>query len=88
MSSILKNKSDLSMVGYLRMVGSDYEESGSECTAEDYREAADRIEALVKDLSHAVRQLDILKSEIPHLEQAAYAAALLDMAQGLERKID
>ena len=79
---MLKNFSDLKLVGYLRGVATDYEESGSEATAEDYREAADRIEALVRDASSVVRQLDALKKEIPHLEEQAYQAGLIDAAAG------
>ena len=73
MDTTLLEMGDFEFVAYLRRVGSDYEELGSECTAEDYREAADRIESLLRSLSH-------LQSEIPHLEQAAYQAALVDTA--------
>lgn len=42
----LQEKTNVEFVAYLRMVADDHEESGRECTAEDYREAADRIESL------------------------------------------
>lgn len=52
---------------YLIQVGTDYQESGSEATAEDYFEAASRIRAMQQQIE-----------EIPHLEEAAYQAGLVD----------
>ncbi len=41
----------------LRRVGGDYAESGSEFTAEDYFEAAERIENLSAELAEALRTI-------------------------------
>jgi hypothetical protein len=41
---------------YLRRVGSDYAESGCEATAEDYNEAADRIDALEAEIKALKRK--------------------------------
>ncbi len=38
---------DIEFASYLDRVGDDYEDSGSEATAEDYHEAADRIRELL-----------------------------------------
>ena len=78
MDDILRNMSEFEFVAYLRRVGGDYRESGSEATADDYVQAAARIESLLRAITH-------LKNEIPHLEQAAYAAALEDMAVESQR---
>ena len=41
--------SDIEFADYLDRVADDYEESGSEATAEDYREAATRIRELTDE---------------------------------------
>ena len=42
----IENLNDKDFANYLLMVAADYEESGSEATAEDYREAARRIQEI------------------------------------------
>lgn len=52
---------------YLRRVASDYRESGNEATAEDYEQAADRIDAAVYALN--------LCSQVPACAKGAKEAA-------------
>ncbi len=45
----LADKTNAEFIAYLNRVADDYEESGSQATAEDYREAARRIELLPEE---------------------------------------
>ncbi len=58
-------------VEYLRRVGADQLESGREFTAEDYRNAADRIDALADALGH------LLRYDFGHSQGAIKARAAL-----------
>lgn len=61
---MLRDMKDSEFVAYLNQVADDYEESGSEATAEDYREAARRIEETqyLEQEAYSMGQLDLVNS--------------------------